>query len=57
MFIILLEIRNNYLGGIKVATVREHNKKIKLATKKKTIINFKSKVHEELEELIKKLKT
>lgn len=53
MFIILLEIRNNYLGGIKVATVREHNKKIKLATKKKTIINFKSKVHEELEELIK----
>ncbi|WP_274596922.1 hypothetical protein [Clostridium beijerinckii] len=39
-----------------MATVRKHDKKIKIVTKKKTIIDFKSKVHEELEELIKKLK-
>jgi len=39
-----------------MATIRDHSKKIKLATKKKTIINFKSKTHEELEALIKKLK-
>lgn len=39
-----------------MATIRDHSKRVKLVTKKKTIINFKSKVHEELEELIKKLK-
>jgi hypothetical protein len=40
-----------------MATIRDHSKKVKkLATKKKTYINFKSKTHEELEELIKKLK-
>lgn len=39
-----------------MATIRERSKKVKLAPKKKTIINFKSKTHEELEELIKKLK-
>lgn len=43
-------------GSIKMATIRERSKKVKLAPKKKTIINFKSKTHEELEELIKKLK-
>lgn len=39
-----------------MATVRDHNKKVKLAPKKKTSINFKSKTYEELEDLIKKLK-
>lgn len=39
-----------------MATIRDHSKKVKLAPKKKTTINFKSKIHEELEELIKKLK-
>lgn len=41
---------------MKMAIIRDDSKKIKVATKKKTIINFKSKVHEELEILIKKLK-
>lgn len=39
-----------------MATIRNHSKKIKLVLKKKTTINFKSKIHEKLEELIKKLK-
>jgi hypothetical protein len=39
-----------------MATIRDHSKRVKLATKKKTYMNFKSKTHEELEELIKKLK-
>lgn len=48
---------NQKEGNTKMATIRDHSKKVKkLATKKKTYINFKSKTHEELEELIKKLK-
>lgn len=39
-----------------MATIRDHSKKITLAPKKKTSINLKSKVHEELEEMIKKIK-
>lgn len=38
-----------------MAIIRYQRKKVKLATKKKTSINFKSKAHEELELLIKKL--
>ncbi|AGX43888.1 hypothetical protein [Clostridium saccharobutylicum] len=39
-----------------MTTIRDHSKKINLAIKKKTSISFKSKAHEELEILIKKLK-
>ena len=41
---------------IKMATIRDHSKKVKLVPKKKTFISFKSKGHEELEVLIKELK-